>query len=136
MPLHIRFDLAAEIKNVGVLALIGFTEQRAEGKTPEKPGEFPGWETVVSFVLQARADGKLTPFFVASYPFQPEGGLLESFINEGKQWVVAPDDKSSFLFFERKVEGRLREPSKYLHATADKLAKELLYEEEAELASR
>ncbi len=128
MPLHIRFDLAVEIKHVGTLALIGVTTQHLnEG----------GWEDTVMFVLQARDDGELRPFFVASYPFWEEGGLLESFCNEGRQWVNAPDGKSSFLFFERKLKKQeLREPKKFLHATADKLHKELLHVEEAELASR
>lgn len=126
MPLHIRFDLAVEVKHVGVLALIGVTREEFNGRCRE---------TTVQFVLQERPDGELTSFFVTSYPFQEEGGLLESFIQEGRQWVETPDGKR-LLFFERKIKEPLREPNKFLHATADKLYKELLDVEEAELSSR
>lgn len=127
MPLHIRFDLAVEIKHVGVLALIGVTKEEFNGRCRE---------ATVQFVLQERPDGELTRFFVTSYPFQEEGGLLESFIQEGRQWVTGLNGDRRFLFFERKIKEPLREPKKFLHATADKLYRELSDMEEAELSSR
>ena len=127
MPLHIQFDLAIEIKHVGVLALIGVTKEQLDSED---------WESTVQFVLQERPDGKLNPFFITSYPFQEEGGLLESFIREGRQWVTGLNGKRRFLFFERKIKGQLREPNKFLHATADRLFKELSEMEEAELNHR
>lgn len=127
MPLHIRHEMAVEIKHVGMLALVGTTF------------EINGADelTTVYFVVQAKLDAGLFSYVHPQPSYLEADSLLFSFFEDDCRWVELPTDTDTYLlFFKREVNSRLREPKKFLHATANKLLAELRVVEELQLSNQ
>jgi len=127
MPLHIRHEMAVEIKHLGVLALAGTTFE-INGKDEV---------TTVYFVLQAKLEAGLFSHIHPQPSWLEADGILFDFFENDHRWVESPTNSDTYLmFFERKVSGKLREPNKFLHAIANKLRAELIAVEEWEFSKQ
>ncbi|MSR78852.1 MAG: hypothetical protein EXS59_01775 [Candidatus Taylorbacteria bacterium] len=125
MRLHVNFDLATEINHVGKLALVGSAEKYRS--------DVDVTVTTITFLLDFSGDNPLAHFY-------PQGGigpntelLYSIFVVNGIQPVESPDRKQSFLIFNVEVPDTLRDPRKFLRATAKKLYKELQMIEDDDL---
>ena len=127
MPLHVRHEMAVEVKHVGILALVasvcdgtGWSEDDDDDNIVER--------TRVFFILQSPLNNApLATYFNPEFPVFKDGGLLDSIMGpQAASWWASPTDNDvRILMFNRWVEGHLAEPKKFLHATADKLLKKL-----------
>lgn len=126
MRLHLNF--VEKVKHVGDLALVG-TAVKYGGK-----GEY----TIVTFALTYEYDAPMAPYFYPRGGHSQNNELLYAiFVGEGISPIQAIDDENQhFLIFTLAVEGRLRESRKFLHATAQKLLRELQAVEDEELTMR
>lgn len=117
--LHVSFDLAVEICDVGILALIGVCA-KASGST-------------VTFLLNVTGWSGLAQYFYPQWSggFR-EGTLLHAiFVGEGFNMLAPPaspycPNDQQYLIFTREVPGVLRNPRNFLAATGYKIRNELL----------
>lgn len=128
MRLQITVEPAVEIGSLGKLAIVGTSYARVEN---EDGTSGPG--RVVYFILVYTGDAPLWTSLHPQGGFDPRSLLFEIFIEQGCTEMESPTDPSQkFLVFTRKVDGQLRDPRAFLHATARKLAGELEEIEDSE----
>lgn len=125
MHLQVSFDLVSEIRHVGKLALVGTAEKYNTGED----------DTIVTFLLLFSENAPLATYLNPRYGIPPNTEVVyPAMIDEGaKVMTSATNENQKLLVFTRTVKGNLRDPRKFLHATAGKLLAELQEIENGEL---
>lgn len=124
VSIQLQFQRAMKIRHVGYLDILG---------TSEKSGK-SGDSTIVTFLLSFTDDDPLTRYF-APHGFRPDSLLWQIFVGDGIQVANSlAGNNGHFLVFTREVAGNLRDADRFLHATGNKLLRELQQLEENELS--
>lgn len=129
MRFQMSFDLSVDVRHVGKLAIIGTAEKVTMGAGRVTT------HTIVTFLLAFSDDQPLPQYFYPQGGFRPSSLLYEIFVGEGVRVMESPMvDGQRILVFTRETDERIRDARKFLHATAEKLLRELQELEDAELS--
>jgi hypothetical protein len=125
MHLQVNFDLVSDVRHVGKLALIG-TAEKYNGEDDD---------TIVTFLLLFSEDAPLATYLNPLYGIPPNTEVVyPAMIDEGAKVMTSPtNENQKLLVFTRTAKGKLRDPRKYLHATAEKLLTDLQAMENSQL---
>jgi len=114
--MRLRFPYQVEVPHVGILALVGVTDDFLVNPLPK--------ETVVQFILEY--DQFNAPLLGYLWTRSAETQELIGTLWQIKPMMLAADADRRLLFFTRNVQGKLKNYWKFLHSTSMKLMRELL----------
>lgn len=114
---RLQFDLQIPVQYVGTLGLLG-TKYDMDSSDEQ---------TIVHFACHCPSDAPLFGYF-HHWSFGDIDFITS--VNE----VESVDGNSKLILFTRTVEGKLEKPEQFLHATANKLQRELQHAEDTELS--
>lgn len=102
--------VAVEIEGLGKLAIVGLNEREDD-------------MTSVVFMIVLPTNAPLAKYF-SDEGLDTKSLLYSIVVEQGFEMMSLPGCDQRVLFFRRTIVGKLRDPRRYLRATADKLADE------------